>query len=61
MGHARSLARYAEGLSLADSLHLASYQKCKRMASFDDRKFARRARRLGLEPVVFVPGRDNSE
>ena len=52
----RALAHYAEGLDLADSLHLAGYEKCKRMASFDDRRFARRAKRLHLSPPVFVPG-----
>lgn len=43
------------GLDFADALHLASYRECTRMASFDDRRFARRARRLNLAPKVTVP------
>ena len=43
------------GLDFADALHHASYRGCRRMASFDDRKFARRAKRMGLAPGVFVP------
>lgn len=43
------------GLAFTDALHHASYRDCKSMASFDDRKFARRARRLGLAPAVIVP------
>ncbi|TAL04662.1 MAG: PIN domain-containing protein [Porticoccaceae bacterium] len=43
------------GLAFTDALHHASYRGCKSMASFDDRKFARRARRLGLVPAVIVP------
>jgi predicted nucleic-acid-binding protein len=43
------------GLDFADALHLASYRDCTSMASFDDRKFARRARRLNLAPKVTVP------
>lgn len=45
------------GLAFTDALHHASYRDCKSMASFDDRKFARRARRLGLAPAVIVPRR----
>jgi hypothetical protein len=33
----------------------ASYRACASMASFDDRKFARRAKKLGLAPKVVVP------
>jgi hypothetical protein len=43
------------GLEFADALHLTSYRDCDRMASFDDRKFARRAKRMNLAPHVFVP------
>ena len=39
----------------ADAIHHASYAECERLASFDDRGFARRAKRLGLVPAVFVP------
>lgn len=43
------------GIDLADALHHASYRSCVSMASFDDRKFARRAKKLGLAPAVVVP------
>jgi predicted nucleic-acid-binding protein len=43
------------GLDFADALHHASYRSCASMASFDDRKFARRAKALGLAPAVVVP------
>lgn len=45
------------GLAFTDALHHASYRNCTSMASFDDRKFARRAKRLGLAPAVIVPRR----
>ena len=51
----RALASYEVGFDLADALHHASYQDCETMASFDDRKFARRARRMGLLPTVMIP------
>ncbi len=43
------------GLDFADALHHASYKDCAKMASFDDKKFAKRATRMGLTPVVVVP------
>ncbi len=43
------------GLEFADALHLASYRACSRMASFDDRKFARRVQRMNLAPKVVIP------
>lgn len=43
------------GIDFTDALHHASYRACESMASFDDRKFARRARRMGMSPTVFVP------
>jgi predicted nucleic-acid-binding protein len=48
----QALAHCAAGLDLADALHHASYRDCDGMASFDDRKFARRVRRMGLLPAV---------
>ncbi len=50
-----ALAGHRKGLDFADALHHASYRRCSTMASFDDRKFARRAARLGLTPPVSVP------
>ena len=52
---ARALSCAEAGLDFADALHHASYKGCERMASFDDRKFARRAKRMGLMPGVVVP------
>ena len=51
----RALSGIEVGLDFADALHHASYTECASMASFDDRKFARRAARLGLAPPVLVP------
>ena len=50
-----AVALHATGFDLADALHHAAYVECKRMASFDDRGLARRAKRQGLMPTVFVP------
>ncbi len=50
-----ALIGHRRGLDFADALHHASYRSCDAMASFDDRRFARRANRLGLAPTVSVP------
>lgn len=50
-----ALAGHRNGLDFADALHHASYRTCDAMASFDDRKLARRANKLGMAPVVNVP------
>lgn len=51
----QALSHCDAGIELADALHHASYRACVSMASFDDRKFARRAKKLGLAPKVVVP------
>ncbi len=51
----QALSHHEAGLDLADALHHASYRGCSRMASFDDKGFARRARRMNLAPDVMVP------
>ncbi|MTW19708.1 type II toxin-antitoxin system VapC family toxin [Allochromatium palmeri] len=51
----QAISHAAAGLEFADALHLSSYRNCDRMASFDDRKLARRAKRLNLTPRIFVP------
>lgn len=51
----QALTHCTAGLELADALHHASYRDCDRMASFDDRKFARRVKRMGLLPAVMIP------
>jgi predicted nucleic-acid-binding protein len=51
----QAVSQCAAGIDFADALHHASYRSCASMASFDDRKFARRAKKLGLSPTVFIP------
>ena len=51
----QAVGNYSAGLDLADALHHASYRQCGRMATFDYRRFARKAKRNGLTPTVFVP------
>jgi len=50
-----ALRNSAAGLDFADALHHASYATCARVASFDDRGFARRSDKLKLQPPVKVP------
>lgn len=52
-----ALALHQDGLDFADALHLLASSGCTEFMSFDDRRFARRAKRLGLTPVVVVPVR----
>lgn len=51
----RAVRNSEAGLDFADALHHASYQTCTSVATFDDRKFARRARKLAMAPAVKVP------
>ena len=50
----QALSNCEAGIDFADALHHASYRSCASVASFDDRKFARRAKNLGLAPAVVV-------
>jgi predicted nucleic-acid-binding protein len=50
-----AFAHYSAGLDLADALHHSSYRPCDRVATFDDRRFARRGSRMGLAPSLFAP------
>ncbi len=52
-----ALAWHTDGLGFADALHLLASSHCTEFMSFDDRRFARRAKRLGVTPVVVVPAR----
>jgi predicted nucleic-acid-binding protein len=45
---------HRRGLDFADALHWATSRHCERLVTFDDRKFARRARRLALTPKVSI-------
>lgn len=49
-----AIEMHSRGLDFADALHLASSQHCSRFASFD-RKLARSAARLKLNPTVSAP------
>ncbi len=51
----QAVANFEAGFDFADALHHASYINCDNVASFDDKKFAKRATRLGLNPAVIVP------
>jgi predicted nucleic-acid-binding protein len=46
---------HRNGPDFADALHHATYRTRDAMASFDDRKFARRANKLRPMPAVSVP------
>lgn len=46
---------YRAGLDFADALHLARSVRCDSFATFDDRRFARRARKLVDIPKIVVP------
>jgi predicted nucleic-acid-binding protein len=50
-----AVAHCEAGLDFADAIHHASYRECASVVSFDDRRFARRALRLGLSPRVSIP------
>lgn len=50
----QALSNCEAGIDFADALHHASYKSCDSVATFDDRKFARRAKKLGLAPAVMV-------
>lgn len=40
------------GVDFADALHLAASKGCSEMLTFDDKGYARRAKKLGLKPPV---------
>jgi len=50
----QALSNCDAGIDFADALHHASYRRCEGVATFDDRKFARRAGKLGMTPAVVV-------
>jgi predicted nucleic-acid-binding protein len=52
---AAALPLTADGMDFADALHLTGSQHCETLYTFDDRRFARRACRLGCAPPVQVP------
>ena len=50
----QAVAWYRRGLDFSDALHLAQAGLCASLVTFDAR-FAKTARRLGLQPSVTVP------
>ena len=46
---------HRRGFDFADALHWTCCAACERLVSFDDRRFVRRARRMGLVPEVTLP------
>jgi predicted nucleic-acid-binding protein len=49
-----ALDDHVHSLDFADALHLRASSSCEELLTFDDRRFARRARRLRLPPTVRV-------
>ncbi|MBI3372785.1 MAG: type II toxin-antitoxin system VapC family toxin [Betaproteobacteria bacterium] len=54
---ADALVLHTEGLEFADALHLLASSHCTEFMTFDDRRFARRAKRLRVTPAVAVPAK----
>lgn len=50
-----ALDLHAQGLDFADALHLMASDTCSEFATFDEKRFARRANRIGTRPAVKVP------
>lgn len=51
----RAVDLHVAGLDFADALHCARSTHCSALLTFDDRRFARKAKRLAVRPVVLVP------
>ncbi len=49
-----AVAALALGFDFADALHHASYSTCSSLATFDDKGFARRAKKALWKPPVIV-------
>lgn len=52
-----ALSYCRNGIDFADALHLAASVSCSELLTFDDRGYARRAKKLRLKPAVRVPHR----
>jgi predicted nucleic-acid-binding protein len=50
-----ALTHCREGIDFADALHRAASKSCSELLTFDDRGYARRARKLRLKPPVRLP------
>lgn len=53
-GVEQAIDALTDSFDFADALHHASYRQCASVATFDDRKFARRAATRGWKPLVKV-------
>ncbi|MCX7201576.1 MAG: type II toxin-antitoxin system VapC family toxin [Burkholderiales bacterium] len=53
---AQALEAHLQGMDFADALHLACSTHCSAFVTFDRRRFASKAARLGLQPEVVLPG-----
>lgn len=51
----QALGAAARGIEFPDALHWALSRDCDGLATFDDKGFARKAKKLGLTPVVQLP------
>ena len=52
-----ALSHCRNGIDFADALHLAASSACSELLTFDDRGYARQAKKLRLKPAVLVPTR----
>ena len=52
-----ALSHCRNGIDFADALHLAASSACSELLTFDDRGYARRAKKLRLKSAVLVPTR----
>lgn len=50
-----AVGMHRDGMDFADAMHLAGSRQCEEFATFDARRFARRAARLNLKPRCRVP------
>jgi len=50
-----ALDLHRRGFDFSDALHWTCSAACERFVSFDDRRFVRRARRVGRVPEVMLP------
>ena len=53
---AKAVQALADGFDFADALHYASYRLCTSVATFDDKRFARKAAAHKWKPAVRVLG-----
>ena len=50
-----ALGLHRKGLDFVDALHWACSRHCQKFVTFDDRGFARKAKRLAFSPEVKLP------